>query len=411
MREIRLPEKYEAERSQVIIKRKPGSTISGVDSESISSYRVIKKIKPLGIEVIDVPEGKTVEAFIKELYLDSSLEFAEPNYLRKISLADETFFPNYVPNLTDYLKTNLLKESSVISRVLSTKDPDRKLQYGLDKINADKAWPITSGSENVVIAVLDSGVDLNHPDLKKNLTRGFTAINGTNSANDDNGHGTHVAGIIGAAANNQGGIGLAPECKIMPVKVLAAKGSGTDSDIAEGVIWAVDHGAKVINLSLGGEGAGKTLENAMKYAYNNNVLVVAAMGNNGSRLKTYPAGYNNIVAVGATDINNKVTSFSNFGDWISVSAPGLKIHSTFPTYKVELNRYNLTNGYASLSGTSMATPYVSALAGLLISQNAQIKRADIRKRIENTANDIDQTNFDDFSGFGIIDAYKALRRE
>jgi type VII secretion-associated serine protease mycosin len=288
-------------------------------------------------------------------------------------------------------------------------DPDIELQYGLSIVKANSAWQITTGLPQINIAVVDTGVDLNHPDLKDNLSRGYTSVKGTTSANDDNGHGTHVSGIIASIANNQiGGVGLSPKCKIMPVKSLSEKGEGNDSDIAEGIIWAVDNGANIINLSLGGPSAGKTLENAIKYAYNSNVLVVAAMGNNGQRVKNYPAAYKNVIAVGATDQNNKSASFSNYGDWISVSAPGLKIHSTFPTYKVELSRFNLPTSYASMSGTSMAVPFVSSLAGLIMSKYPTIKRADIRKKIETSSFDVDKNGYDEFFGYGIIDAQKAL---
>lgn len=146
----------------------------------------------------------------------------------------------------------------------------------------------------------------------------------------------------------------------------------------------------------------------MTYAYKNNVLVIAAMGNNGSNVKTYPAAYKNVIAVAATDSKNKVAAFSNYGEWVSVAAPGLKIYSTFPTYKVELSRYNITPTYGILSGTSMATPFVAGLAALIYSKNPNLNRADVRKKIEQYAIDVDKKGFDDFSGTGLIDAYKSI---
>lgn len=391
---------------QIIIKRKITSNLSS--SVAIESQNRVKTVKPLGIEVVKVPAGKTSDNYIKELSKDSSIEYAEPDYIRTIYLSPENFTNNSVFSLIDYLKNTSPAFSSVrVQNIFN--DPDIKLQYGLEKVNAEKAWGITPGNENVVVAVVDTGVDLNHPDLEKNLMNGYTTVKGTIDPNDDNGHGTHVAGIVAAISNNgKGGSGLAPRCKIMPVKALSGKGEGTDSDIAEAVVWAVDHGANIINLSLGGNGSGKTLENAMKYAYNSNVLVVAAMGNNGKNIVTYPAGYKNIIAVGATDSKDKIAPFSNFGEWISVAAPGLKIYSTFPSYKVELSRYNLPSNYAVLSGTSMAVPFVSALSALIMSRNPGINRADVRKRIESSCRDVDQPGFDENSGFGIIDAYKSL---
>jgi subtilisin family serine protease len=400
----------ETENRRLIIKRKLNSSAKTL----IASQDKLKSVKSLGIEVVNVPEGISVPDYLKKLSADPSIEYIEPDYIRKISLSEESFRNNTNFDLKNYLLQNtvLTKVKSLISAQSAQNffnDPDIKLQYGLDNINAEKAWGFSSGTDKVVIAVVDTGVDLGHPDLQNNLMNGYSAINGVVTPQDDNGHGTHVAGIIAAISNNnKGGVGLAPKCKIMPVKVLSGKGEGSDSDIAEGIIWAVDHGANVINLSLGGTGAGKTLERAMTYAFNSNVLVIAAMGNNGENLKTYPAAYKNIIAVGATDVNNKVVPFSNYGDWISVSAPGLKIYSTFPREKVELSRYNLSPNYAVLSGTSMAVPFVAALAGLIMSKNPGINRAEVRKKIENSSLDVDQKGFDENTGFGLIDAYKSL---
>lgn len=396
---------------QLIIKRKLNTNAKTL----INSQNKLKTIKSLGIEVIKIPAGVSEQDYIKKLSADPSVEYVEPDYIRKIALSDESYSENTNFDLKNYLLKNspFDKLKSVVSAQSAQNffnDPDIKLQYGLENINAEKAWAYSTGTDKVIVAVVDTGVDLAHPDLQNNLMNGYSTVNGITTPQDDNGHGTHVSGIISAISNNNiGGVGLAPKCKIMPVKVLSAKGEGNDSDITEGIIWAVDHGANIINLSLGGTGAGKTLENAMTYAYNSNVLVIAAMGNNGENLKTYPAGYKNIIAVGATDIKNKAVPFSNFGEWISVSAPGLKIYSTFPTQKVELSRYNLSPNYAVLSGTSMSVPFVAGLAGLIMSKNPGIKRAEVRKRIEGNCQDIDAKGFDESTGYGLIDAYKSLK--
>ncbi len=394
--------------TELLVKRKISSLENTGSKKALILKNKLKSIKPLGVEVIKVPDGISVKDYIKELAKDPTIEYVEPNYIRKITLSEESFAENSKFDLQDYLAQKI-KPSVVKTASRMFNDPDMKLQYGLDNINADKAWSTTTGNSEVIIAVVDTGVDLSHPDLQENLVNGYSTVKGTSSPNDDNGHGTHVAGIVAALSNNSRGVaGLAPKCKVMPIKVLSAKGDGNDSDIAEGVVWAVDHGAKIINLSLGGSGAGRTLENAMLYAYNSNVLVIAAMGNNGKKVKTYPAAFKNIIAVGATDIKNKIAPFSNYGEWISVSAPGLKIHSTFPTYKVELSRYNLSSSYAVLSGTSMAVPFVAGLAALIMSKNKDLNRAEVRKKIETGCNDIESPGFDEFSGAGLIDASKAL---
>jgi thermitase len=379
---------------------------------NISSKNRVKSIRPLGVEIVKVPDDISIQDYVKQLSKDPTVDYVEPNYIRRVALLDENYIQSPKEDLKSYISSNTTKSMNPLRAFkASFNDPDIKLQYGLEKINADGAWTVTKGDENIIVAVVDTGVDLKHPDLEANLTKGYSTVKGTVNANDDNGHGTHVSGIVSAINDNNIGVtGIAPKCKIMPIKVLSAKGEGNDSDIAEGIIWAIDHGAKVINLSLGGTGAGKTLENAIIYAYNSNALVIAAMGNNGANVKNYPAAFKNVVAVGASDVKNKIAPFSNFGDWISVTAPGLKIHSTLPTYKVELSRYNLGTEYGVLSGTSMAVPYVAGLAGLIWSKNKSLNRADVRKRIEQNCNDIDQKGFDDSSGIGLIDASRALAK-
>lgn len=405
------PDEIETNKRQVIIRRKLTSS-STKSTVNILSKNRVKSIRSLGVEIVKVPDEISTQDYIKQLSNDPTIDYVEPNYIRKISLLEEDYTNSSKDELKTYINSNINKNIRPLSTFKANfNDPDIKLQYGLEKINADGAWAVTKGDESIVIAVVDTGVDLNHPDLSSNLVKGYSTIKGTINENDDNGHGTHVAGIVSAIADNNIGVtGIAPKCKVMPIKVLSAKGDGNDSDIAEGIIWAVDHGAKVINLSLGGAGAGKTLENAILYAYNSNALVVAAMGNNGANVKNYPAAFKNVVAVGASDAKNKVAPFSNFGDWISVTAPGLKIHSTLPTYKVELSRYNLGTEYGALSGTSMAVPYVSGLAGLILSKNKNLNRAEVRKKIEQNCNDIDKKGFDDETGIGLIDASKSLAK-
>jgi subtilisin family serine protease len=212
---------------------------------------------------------------------------------------------------------------------------------------------------------------------------------------DDFGHGTHVAGIAAASTNNGAGIaGVSWGARIMPVKVLNAWGSGTFENVAAGIVWAVDHGAQVINLSLGGAAYSAALENAVLYAYNNNVLMTASSGNTGSNFVLYPARFPQVIAVGASNMTNQPASFSNYGPQVDLAAPGENIYSLW------------IGGYQIRTGTSMSAPHVSGLAAVLL---GYISGADAaRGVIESTALDIGPAGWDDFSGAGLIQMDAAL---
>jgi hypothetical protein len=211
-----------------------------------------------------------------------------------------------------------------------------------------------------------------------------------------------VAGISAAATNNALGVsGTCPNCAVMPVKVLGGDGSGTYDAVASGIIYAADHGAKIINLSLGGTTPSQTLQDAATYAYNQGALVVAAAGNDGTNVATYPAALSNVMAVAATDSTDQRAPFSNYNAYISVAAPGVDIYSTY---------WSGTSGstYAYLSGTSMATPLVAGLAGLLASQDASRTNATLRTLIEQSADDVDVPGWDQNTGYGRINVARAL---
>ena len=217
-------------------------------------------------------------------------------------------------------------------------------QWGLSKVQASQAWDITTGSPTGAIAVLDTGIDVNHKDLSRKVT---SSVNFTDSpsAGDVYGHGTHVAGTAAADTNNGLGVaGLDYNSTIFNVKVLADDNWGYYSWISQGIVWSADNGAQVVNLSLGGTSPSSTLESAVNYAWSQGV-VVAAAGNNGSTVPWYPAYYTNVIAVAATDSNDRLASFSHRGDWVDAAAPGAGVLST-----------TMNNGYGSWSGTSMATP-------------------------------------------------------
>lgn len=297
-------------------------------------------------------------------------------------------------------------------------DPKSKDQNGLAIANVHRAWDITFGDPKIIIAVIDTGVDLNHPDLKNKLVPGYNVLtDGTTPPRDDNGHGTHASGIAAADTNNKIGIaGTCPNCKIMPVKVLDMKGSSSSLvDVAMGMVWAVDHGARVLSLSLGAGVISETVKRAVEYALMKNVVVVSAMGNDGTdpkknygNFKDYPAALPGVISVGSVDSDRVKSDFSNWGEWISVVAPGRDIMSTMPTYMVTKTQMEFSNNYDFMSGTSMACPMVAGIAGLVLSRNPQYTPAEVKERIESTATDLGNAGFDPKYGHGLVNAGKAV---
>jgi type VII secretion-associated serine protease mycosin len=290
---------------------------------------------------------------------------------------------------------------------LGTNDTYRSMQWALDKISFEPSWSVSKG-KGVTVAVVDTGVMGSHQDLAGAIVNGTDLAAdahqydpGGTGAVDPGGHGTHVAGIIAARANNGKGVaGGAPSVKIMPVRVLTAAGSGSSADVAEGIIWAADHGAKVINLSLGG-GAQVGMQIAIQYARNKNVLTFAAAGNyyQQGNAPIYPAAYPEAVAVGAVDSNLNHASFSNTGSYVDIAAPGDNILSTYNSG---------TNQYTTMSGTSMATPYAAAAAALVIGSNPKLKANEVLHALQATALDRGAPGKDSVFGSGVINPRAAV---
>jgi thermitase len=279
-------------------------------------------------------------------------------------------------------------------------DPYWLNQWGPAKIQADFAWNTTMGSASIIVAVIDTGVDWSHPDLAPNyVPLGYDWVNNSPDPMDDNGHGTHVSGIIAAAINNSVGIAGLANVRIMAEKVLGKDGSGTSSDVAQGIIHAVNSGAKIINLSLGATFPSEVLYEAVRYAFEHGVLVVASAGNSASSVKEYPAGYDEVVAVSATTMSDTLASFSNYGNWIDVAAPGVHIYSTM-----------IRDSYVYLSGTSMASPHAAGVAALIWSRFPNMTRDQVWAQLQYTADDLGAPGFDIYYGFGRINAKKAVEQ-
>ncbi|MEU4622145.1 S8 family serine peptidase [Actinoplanes sp. NPDC023801] len=305
-------------------------------------------------------------------------------------------------------KNTVAVEVDVPVRALgaSSEDEYSEQQWGLEKISMPAAWESSTGAD-VVVAVVDTGVDGVHPDLDGQVLGGYDAIEDIEGGDwDGNGHGTHVAGIVAAVAGNGEGIaGVAPGAKILPVRVLDADGSGYVSDTAEGIVWAADNGAQIINLSLGSDTATEAEEAAVAYAVENGVTVVAAAGNereDGSPT-SYPAAFDGVIAVAATDARDEVAEYSNRGEYVDVAAPGSGILSTYPA---ELSEDG--GGYAELNGTSMASPHVAAVAALIKAVQPDITPDGIQKALQSSAVDLGDDGFDSDFGYGRIDAAAAI---
>ncbi len=280
--------------------------------------------------------------------------------------------------------------SSHGSSLQATYSPDDDYlaeRWGVDEIEAPQAWQITRGDEAVVVAVLDTGIDEDNQDL---AGRVVAEINFTDSSTSDDlyGHGTHMAGTIAA---------IAPECRLMNVKVADDTGKCDPSIVARGIMWAVDHGAKVINLSLAMTGSAE-LEEAVNYAWRQGAVLVAAAGNKGTSEPSYPAYYGNCLAVAGTNENNSLALLSSYGDWVDVAAPGFNIYSELPE-----------NQYGYKTGTSAAGAHVSGTAALVFSvagdtNGSGMANDEVRWAIENSCTPIDV----DGVGRGLVNAFQAV---
>ncbi|MFC7063562.1 S8 family peptidase [Halobacillus seohaensis] len=356
-------EKGDYVEGEVVVKFKEGkgqskenSALKGVKADEI----VDKDAVDSNFKVLKVGN---VEAVVKALNKNPNVEYAEPNY---------EFHATWTPNDTYY----------------------RNVQYGPQNTEAPAAWDITRGNSGQEIAIIDSGVDYNHPDLNEKTVRGYDFIDYDYTPMDENGHGTHVAGTAAAETNNAEGIaGMAPNTEILAVRALDENGNGSLSAIADAIQYSADQGAEVINLSLGCDCDTQTLENAVDYAWNQGSVVIAAAGNDGVSTTFEPASYDNVIAVGAVDRYDNKASFSNYGAWVDVTAPGVDIASTVPN-----------SGYAYMSGTSMASPHVAGLAGILAEQGRN--NSQIREAIENTADPISGTGY--YFSEGRINSYAAV---
>lgn len=358
---------------QVLVKFKAGTNQNVIAAETRRhDATVVEKVAALDVLVLGVPESSE-DRVITALSKNANVEYAEPNFL-----AFATFSPNdpyFAPN-----QWGLENTGQIIKDQQGVVDAD---------IDAPTAWDTTQGASAIKIAILDTGIDQNHEDLSAKIVL-QSNLTTSETIDDLYGHGTHVGGIAAAITNNSLGVsGGCPDCVLMNGKVLRDDGAGAYSWISNGITWAADNGAKVINLSLGGTPSSKTLENAVNYAWNKGSVVVAAAGNCGCQGKLYPAAYKNAIAVAATNNKDQKASFSSYGaKWVDVAAPGQNIFSTFPNHPYTINK---SLNYDFGSGTSMATPMTSATVALIWSTSYGTSASNVRSRLETTADKINGT--------------------
>jgi thermitase len=330
-----------------------------IQSDTDDSYLKVKKVK--------VKDSKNMLEVIEKLRKNPHVEYVEPNFVYR-ALA--------VPN-----------------------DPYYRNQWGPKYTLTEEAWDLVSSSKrsSIVIAIVDTGVRLNHEDLGASIVPGYDFVDRDNDATDTQGHGTHVAGTAAALTNNGKGVaGICSGCKILPVRVLGTGGSGSMNDIASGIRYAADRGAHVINLSLGGGGYSSTLKSAIDYAISMGSVVVAASGNDNGAV-AYPGAYDGVVTVGSIDSRGIKSSFSNYGPSLDVTAPGSSIFSS-----------TMNGSYGNMSGTSMATPHVAGVVGLVLAANPNLRPDQVLDILRKSGMDKGAAGFDHYYGYGVLDTKKAV---
>jgi len=389
---------------QVLVKFKPSLRPQLIEA-TLAAYEteLLRKIRGLELYQIKIPAHTFVEEMVFALNQNPDVEYAEPNYATRLAVTPNDSLFSY-----QYYLHNSGQE------IGPSGSPRGKSQAD---IKATAAWEETKGSSDVLIAIIDTGVDLLHPDLKNKIhSAGRDFINDDFDATDDFGHGTIVASIAAAETNNREGIaGVTWNSKILPVKVMDENGEGYYDELISGIMWAVDNGAAVINLSLGGDEASDSLRNALKHAYDNGVIVVAAAGNDASSV-LYPAAYDAYcLAVAATNYSDERVTFANSaGDWesnygpeIDVAAPGERVVGAVPTWYWGPDSFP----YAFGRGTSLSTPQVAGLAALLKGLKPWLSVEQIMDVVRYSADDVNSSEHpgqDDYIGFGRINMEKAL---
>jgi serine protease len=390
---------------EILVKFKPGVSEEKIKNINEKNGTLVTYTSPYeGFKILKIPKTKTVEEMVEIYSKNPNVEYAVPNaILNAFTVPNDPYYDLFQWNFEAF-------ETGVGGG-----------------INLEPAWDISTG-DGVIVAVLDTGVAYEDysiyrkaPDLENtNFVSGYDFVNNDTHPNDDNGHGTHVAGTIAQSTNNnKGAAGVAYGCSIMPVKVLNGEGSGTLAQVADGIYYATEHDADIISMSLGYQASNvdPVLKAALDNAYNSGVTIVAAAGNDKRSTVSYPAAYEKCIAVGATRYDGSRAYYSNYGEALDVAAPGgdMRVDQNGDGYGdgILQNTFNPTTkdpidfGYWFFQGTSMATPHISGVAALLISEGAKGPE-EVRAAMQNTAVDLGTSGWDRYYGYGLVNATAAL---
>ncbi len=350
-----------------LVYEKQASAVELHNQDEFNQVMVTYKSNEQEVKTVEVPTGHSTSEFLDKLEKQPNVANVEPDY--------------------------------TMDRTVTANDPEYSKQWYHQVIGTEEAWKVTTGSNDIVVAVIDDGIDLHHKDLKNQIILPYDIVlNRKSFIPIGAGHGTHVSGIIAGTLNNGvGGTGIAPNVKIMPINVFDGE-SALYSDVIKGIQYAIDHDADIINLSIGGTEPSEILNDAIQRAFKAGILVVAAAGNEGKNIYDYPAAYDHVLAVSATDSSDKIADFSNYGTDIDLAAPGTRIFSTLPD-----------NEYGFLSGTSMATPVVTGVAALVWAANPSLTNVQIEEQLYKTAVDLGPKGKDIYYGYGRINASEAVK--
>jgi subtilisin family serine protease/putative cell wall-binding protein len=319
--------------------------------------------------------GASVDAVVKDLAADPAVAWAEPDYVMEVD-------------------------------AVSVNDPLSSKQYSLDRMRVRDAWSMTKGG-SALVGVIDTGVQFNHPDLAGRLVAGYDYVNGDSNATDDNGHGTWVSGILVGNPNNGSGVaGITWTNKVLPVKVMDATGHGYSSNVAKGIDYAISRGAKIINMSIGGFEYSYAVKAAVDRAWAAGAVIVAAAGNYRTSEPSYPAAYDHVISVSATQADDEFTNWSNYGGTVDVSAPGAAV--TTANCTVSPCIHSTWGSYIDISGTSFSTPNTAGVVALIMAQYPSFTNQQVVDRLLSTTDDLGFPGRDDWYGRGRVNAFRAV---